>query len=479
MKILFVGIPHHYLYSKISKSFGKTPPVNLAGLAAFLLDKGFEVQIFDPAVDNILLEDLHKYLPKDFDAIAVSSLTPTFLQTIDILKIAKAINPKCISIMGGPHFSALPLETMAGYKVIDFGIIGEGEITLFELLETLQNNKDISKVKGLVYRDNGHMKFNPVRERITNLDKLPFPAYHLLPMNKYGIKLHHFWSYEEIELSPYTNLFTSRGCRYNCTFCGIRSVWGNCIYFKSAEYILSEIDLLVKKHNIKCIEISDSCLLANKPRLFKILDGLIERDYNLNLTCMLRVDSVDEPILKKLKKAKFRLLRFGVESGSQQILNAMNKQFTLAQIKEAFRLTHKIGIAATACVIIGYPGETKQTFKETLRFLNVIKPTAADFYIALPLVGTEFYRLSLEKGYIPHHQNWSNWTFLPENPVLNTPDLSSQDLKFLIKKAYIKFYLNPSFIIKSIKNNYFLKLMNFYWNGTKLLISMFRKQNLK
>lgn len=479
MRILFVGLPHHYLYSKINKSFGKTPPINLAGLAAFLLDKGFEVQIFDPAVDNILLEDLYKYLPRDFDVIAVSSLTPTIIQTIGILKTARIINPKCITIMGGAHFSALPLETMNEYKVIDFGVIGEGEITLHELLKTLKNNADISKVNGLVYRDKEHIRFNIPRERITNLDTLPFPAYHLLPMNKYKTKPHHFWSYEAIELNPYTNLFTSRGCLYNCTFCGIKTVWGNCIYFNSAEYILGEIDLLVKKYNIKCIEISDSCLLANKPRLLKILDGLIERNYNINFTCMLRVDSIDEPILKKLKEAKFRLLRFGVESGSQPILDAMNKQFTLNQIKEAFRLTHKIGIAATACIIIGYPGETKQTFQETLRFLDTIKPTAVDFYTALPLIGTEFYKLALEKGYISRNQNWSNWTFFPKNPVLNTPYLSSQDLKSLIKKAYIKFYLNPYFIINSVKNKYLFKLIRFYWNGAKLLFSIRVRKNSK
>lgn len=156
MKVVFFGVLHHYLYSKVSKSFGKTPPINLASLAAFLLDKDFKVKILDPAVDGITMEDLPKYFPKDFDVIGVSSLTPTITQSAEILKIAKRINPRCITIMGEPHLSALPNRTMSEFPCIDYGIVGEGEITLFELLKALTQNKDISQVKGLVYRSNGN-----------------------------------------------------------------------------------------------------------------------------------------------------------------------------------------------------------------------------------------------------------------------------------------------------------------------------------
>lgn len=475
MRVIFVGIPHHYLYSKISKSFGKTPPINLAMLAAYLLSKGFDVKIFDPAVDDTKLEEIHTYLPKDFDVIGVSSFSPTIKESVKILEIAKKINPRCIAVMGGSHLTALPNRTMEEFSVIDYGIVGEGEITLFELLETLKQKDDVSKVKGVVYRDNSIIKFTGQRDRIRDLDSLPFPAYHLLPMDRYKLKLHHFWSQGDIEFSPYTNLFTSRGCYYNCNFCGISTLWGNVMCFKSAEYILNEIELLVKNYNVKCIEISDSCILTDKQRLHKILDGLIERDYNLNFTCMLRVDGVDEETLRKLKKAKFRLLRFGVESGCQRILDAMNKRYRVSQIKETFRLVHKVGIAASACIIIGYPGETKETFEETLKLLDEIKPTAVDFYIALPLVGSELYKIALKNGYISN-KNWYDWTFLPNEPVLNTPYLSSRDLKLLLKKAYIRFYFNPSFILKCIMDIYFFKKIKFYFSGFNTLISILLKQ---
>jgi len=475
MKVLFVGPPHQYLYSRISKSFGKTPPINLASLAAFLLDRGFEVEIFDPAVKGVTLEELSGYLPKEFDVVGVSSLTPTIKESAEILKIAKNINPQCIAIMGGPHISALPERTMSEFPIIDYGILGEGEITLYELLKTLMQHENISKIKGLVYRDSGTIKFNGIRERIKNLDSLPFPAYHLLPIDKYELKLHHFWSQENIEFSPYVNLFTLRGCAYNCNFCGIETVWGNSIYFKSAEYVLKEIDLLVRNYNVKCIEISDSCILVNKPRLHKILDGLIDRDYNLNFTCMLRADYIDETTLNKLKKAKFRLLRFGVESGCQFILDAMNKGYTISQIKETFRLTHRVGIAATACIIIGYPGETYETFEETLNLLDEIKPTAVDFYIAVPLVGTKLYELALRNGYISNG-DWFNWTFLPQKPVLNTPYLNSCDLNVLLKKAYIRFYFRPRFILKCIIDARSPKKIKFYSKGLIALISILLKK---
>lgn len=475
MKILLISSPHHYIYSKISGSFGKIPPVNLASIASFLLNEGFEVKITDLSADEITLEDLPKYLPEHFDVVGVSSLTPTIIQSAEILKIAKQINPECITIMGGPHISALPYRTMSEFTIVDYGIIGEGEITLCELLKTLGQSRKADNINGLIYRDNGTLRFTGQRERITDLDILPLPAYHLLPMEKYQLKLHHLWSNENIELSPYTNLITSRGCPYSCNFCGIKTVWGNSIYFKSAGYVLKEIDYLVNNYNVKSIEISDSCFLINRSRLLNILDGLIERDYNLNLTCMARIDNVDEFILYKLKKAKFRLVRFGVESGCQHILDAMNKGYKVAQIKEAFRAVHKVGIAASACIIIGYPGETKETFEETLRLLSEIKPTAVDFYIALPIVGTELYELALKNGYISN-EDWSNWTLLPKEPVLNTPYLSSRDLKTLLKKAYIRFYFNPRFILKCIMNVHFLKKIKFYYRGLLTLISVLLKK---
>lgn len=270
-------------------------------------------------------------------------------------------------------------------------------------------------------------------------------------MEKYELRLHHFWSKEDFESTPYTNLFTSRGCPYKCRFCGIRAVWADTISFKSANYVLEEIDLLVTNHKVKAIEISDSCIFIDKQRLHRILDGLIERNYNLNFTCMARIDNVDKATLIKLKKAKFRLIRFGVESGCQQILDAMDKGYKVKQIKEAFKLSHEVGIAASACIVVGYPGETKKTFEETLRLLDEIKPTAADFYVALPVVGSKLYELALEQRYITS-EDWANWTFLPNESVLNTPYLSSRDLKLMVKKAYIRFYFSPHFILRCIKD---------------------------
>lgn len=476
MKILLISSPHHYLYSsRISNSFGKTPPINLACLAAFLIDKGIKVEIFDPSAEEIELGDLYACVPRDFDIVGVSSFTPTLKESVEILRIAKKINSRCIAIMGGAHISALPRETMSDFPGIDYGIVGEGELTLYELIKALQEDGDISKVKGIIYRSNKEIIFNGYRERIVNLDSLPFPAYNLLDMKKYRLKLHHIWSNEYFEYSPYTNLFTSRGCPKNCTFCGMRSIWGNNIYLRSAEKVLDEVDILVNKYNIRCIEISDSCLLFEKTRTNKLLDGLILRDYDVNFSCMLRVDSVDEETLRKMRKAKFRLLRFGVESGCQQILDAMNKGYTISQIEDAFKIAHRVGIAVTACVIVGYPGETKTTFKETMRFLKKIKPTAVDFYVATPLVGTQLFRQATEKGYISNSQ-WANWSFFPEEPVLNTPELSSADLMKLFKKAYSSFYFSPHFVFQCIKNLHYPGRISFYYSGFRALILILLKK---
>lgn len=471
MKVILINPSSRGVYSKISASLGKTPPVNLAAIAAYLREREIEVTILDAAVLGLDFSQIEDFLSQGFDVVGVSSFTPTLNDSIEILRIAKKQNQNCVTVIGGAHVSALPKETLAQHAVIDYGIIGEGEITFYQLLRCLQNKDDPSTIPGLALSDAGNIKITSKRDLIEDLDSLPFPAYDLLPMDKYSLKLHHIWSSEKIAIKPYTDLFTSRGCPYECTFCASKVIWGRKVRYKSSHYVLGEIDFLVQKYGIRAIEICDDTFLINKPRLDEILQGLLERNYDINFTCMSRVDDVDLETLKKLKKSGFRLIRFGVESCSQKILDAMKKGTKVEEIRRVFKLAKEAKIAATACIIIGYPGETRQTFECTLQTLKEIEPTAVDFFIAIPIVGTELYRIAKENNYLSN-EDWSNWTLIPERPPINTPYLNSQELKGMLKEAYKSFYFRPAFMLRCIRQLRSWQQVKIYLKAFKAFLSV-------
>jgi len=470
MNILLINIPYEKSYCSVKSAKGKFPPASLAYLAAFLR-KSNNVKILDAANLDIKIEDIPKYIQKNVDVIGISLLTPLFNTTLRFLKILKKIRPNCYTIVGGPHISALPNETLKKNQYIDFGIIGEGEIPFLKLIKCLESRKNYEKINGLIYRKDGEIIVNKVKDYIKNLDILPYPAYDLLPMKVYSLSAHHAWSYKKINFKPWASIFSSRGCLYDCTFCASKVVWGRNIRYKSAEYFISEIDYLLKEFNIKTLEISDDSFLTNKERVNRILDLLIERNYDLNFSCMARVDEIDEAILIKLKKAKCYLLRIGVESCDDHILRLMKKGITIKKIKRAFKMIKKAGIACSALIMVGYPGETFDSFNRTLKILKKLNPTAADFYITIPIVGTELYKLCLKKGYIVNNK-WEDWIQMTSNPSISTGLLRSKDLLKLRRKAYTAFYLRFGYIVNVIKNIRSIEQIKFLWRGFLAFFSL-------
>ncbi|MFC1690541.1 B12-binding domain-containing radical SAM protein [Nanoarchaeota archaeon] len=465
MKILLINPPYSDVYTRVSYAEGVVPPLGLAYLAAYAREKGFEVKILDANALQIPLNKIKNHIPKDIDVVGTTSFTPSLNKSCKILSICKEINPNIITIIGGAHISALPKETLKYYSSIDFGIIGEGEITLVELLKTIQKKESLSTVKGICYRDGKEIKLNQRRELIEDLDILPFPAYDLLPVEKYCVPLHHVGFGQRVPTKPFAAIFTSRGCPYNCTYCASKVIWERKVRFRNPKNVLAEIDHLVKNFNIKVIDIADDIFTINNKVFNAILDGLIERDYDLHFNCLSRVNTIDMEKLKKLKKAKCYLIRYGVESGSQKVLNLMKKNITKEEVIKAFKMTHKVGIPASASFIIGHPGETNATVKETIDLAKKIDPVLAHFFVAIPLVGTELHDIARIKGLIVNNMGWEQWVQMPDEPILRTEKLSVKRLKKLRDKAYKEFYFRPSFIIKSILRIRRLEQIKLYIRG--------------
>ena len=482
MRICFVNTPYGDVYKLAKAAVGRTPPTTQAYLAAYMRDRGYEVCILDAHNEGIKVDEISDHFSGDIDVVAVSSLTPSYRNSLKVLGAVKRIKPSCITVMGGQHITALPEQVMLEAKDLDFGILGEGEETFAELLDVLTSDnvgpEQLNKVNGIVFRDGQRPVVTSKRDFISDLDRLPLPAYDLLDIDAYELKPHHTWANTRISLKPYMNIFTSRGCPYSCTFCASNLIWGRGTRFKSPDYVLNEIDTLVNVFGIRSIFICDDTFLTKKDRVVEILKRIIEKKYDLNFCCMGRVDEVDEEVLVLLKQANCHLIRFGVESCSQPILDAMKKGYSIKQVKRAFKLCKETGIAASASIIIGYPGETRSTFSETLKNIIEIDPVGCEFFIALPIVGTEFYKLAHEKKYIIE-RDWEEWTLLPEEPLIGTEHLKPSDLIDLRREAYLTFYLRPSKILQILRQIKDVNDIKYYLKGLFAMVGLVRTSHGK
>jgi len=470
MKLLLINPPYDEVYSEVKSAEGINPPLGLAYIAAYLRDNNIEVEILDAHALRIGLKELQNR-SFNYDVVGVPSMTPTLYTSIEVLRIVKKINPNCKTVMGGPHISAVPVETMASYPEIDFAVIGEGERTMLELARSIQNEDYSGNVNGIAYRKNDEIKLTPQRALIDNIDEIPFPACDLLPLDKYYQHLHHVSLGNNIPTYPFMIFFSSRGCPSRCTFCASDVIWRHKVRFRSVDNVLSEIDLLINKYNIKVLDIADDNFLLNKKRLNGILDGLLERDYDIHFNCLSRVNDVGGEILQKLKRAGCYLIRYGVESGNQEMLNCMHKNITIDQIKRAFELTKEAGISSSASFIIGHPGETEQTVKDTIELAKEINPTLAHFFIAIPLPCTELYDIAKEKNLIVN-MNLREWKQMPELPAIRTEELTPEDLKEWRRKAYRGFYFRPAYIFERLGSIKSMAQIKFYLKGLMAVKSL-------
>lgn len=465
MKILLINSPSLNTYANVKLSRGKSPNITLACLAAYVREYGYDVKIIN-ADDGF--EKLYQVARKGFDVVGISAFTSNYKECSEIIRNIKNNNPNVITIMGGVHISALPAETLAENDNLDFGVIGEGEITFKCFLDCLMlKNKDTAmfhEIDGLCFKDKNKVFVNKRRELIKNLDELPLPAYDLLDISSYELKPHQVWSYKKINLKPFMLLFTSRGCNHRCSFCSSHIIWGSRPRYKSPTKVLQEIDLLVNNFKVKALYIDDDSFVSNRENAMAILDGMIKRNYNLNFLCNARADQLDEELIIKLKKAKCHLIRIGVESCNEEILKAMKKGSSIYQVEKTFALCRKIGIAASASLIIGHPPENWKTFRETIFKIKKINPLACEFFIAVPDLGTDLYKLAMKNSYILARP-WEEWKHLPVNPVLSTPDLKPEELIAMQKIAFKEFYFRPTKIVEILKQINSLEKLSYCIKG--------------
>jgi len=413
------------------------PQTGLAYLAAVLEAEGHVCMIIDSFADSIDVEETIRKAQSFYpDVIVIHTSTPTFTNDSKICALlSERLNSKIGFI--GTHVSALPVESLQASKA-DFVIINEGEETLVELVREFDSCWD--GIKGLCFRKNGEIVKNSERLSIENLDSLPFPARHLLPNSKYKMSF--------TNGRPFVTVIPSRGCPYPCIFCRAGRVWGSKTRYRSVKNVYLEVESIIEDLGITDIVFMTDTFTQSKKWVIDFCEIVINNQLNIRWICNSRVDTIDEEMLVLMKKAGCFLIAYGVESGSQSILNGAKKHITVEQSAKAISLTNEVGIESFAYFILGLPGENWDTINQSISFAKKLKPSYVQFHVATPFPGTEFYDMAKTN-------NWlitSNWEEFEEgSAVISTGVLSAHELLNAQKLAMKNFYLRPSQLFKEIK----------------------------
>lgn len=447
-KLVLVVIPtienaYHNLRDFVSIS----PPMGLASIAATAENAGYNVSIIDGDAEQLTLaQTVERVALLEPFAVGSTIMTATMDITRIFFEMLKQRLPDVPVIVGGPHVSALPEQTLADSREIDICVIGEGDDTIVEILWMLDRGEDLGAIAGIAYRKEGQPAVTGRRVPIKDLTRLPIPAFHLLDPLLYRSYGWNNWvsGYRK----PLGIIFTGRGCVGKCNFCAAHTVFGKGIRFFSMQQIKDQIDYLMNVWKIRILYFQDDTFTANRKLVNDICDYLIEKGYNKRLEIMVssRVDTIHLPTLKRMREASVRWICFGVESGNQEILNRMFKHITIDQIKKAYSLSREAGLFIAGNFMIGHLGETKESALDTIRLACELDQEYASFAIAIPLPGTELYQHCLDNN-IPL-PTWNDFGSVNTPPIPLNESLNSPELLRLRDLAVNSFFKRPVYFLK-------------------------------
>lgn len=473
MKVLLINPPFTN-YGGLRGHGGKAPPLNLGYLASYLLSRGkgfYKVAILDAEALSLTFESVADYLRAEKpEVVGITSSTPAYSSALIISRMIKEIDKRIKVVMGGMHPSAMAPE-VAGEDSVDFAVLGEGELTFFELLEAIRNGRPAQEVAGIIFRTNGELKLTQPRALIQDLDCLPFPARELMP--------HHLYQpppTKRISAFNPTSITSARGCPFRCYFCSAHVVWARKYRYRSARNVVDEIELCVNKFNFREFSFTDELFTLIPARTISICEEILKRKLDIAWICMCRAGQLTPELLKLMKRAGCRKISFGVESGDPDILKSIHKDVTLEEISESIRLTHKAGIRSVAGFMIGNLGENETTVKRTISFAKKLNCDIAAFFIATPLPGTEFYERAKGLGFLRPDIDWKDYSPLSRSkPAVSLPGLDSDKLIYWHRRALREYYLRPRYLARKLSGlRDKTELLNAI-NGLKLFFNIFKK----
>ena len=443
---------------EIYQSIGvRAPPLGLAYIASMLEKEGHKVEIIDaPTLGLGVDEVVYMVKKRNPDIVGISAVTPTIKAGYLIAKHLKEYDKNLPIVMGGPHVSAMYHEAL-GTGYVDYVVIGEGELTALELIDYLKTGRpEIENILGLAYIDkNMIVKRNNNRPFIRDLDTLPEPARHLLPMDHYTlfdkpIKIIH--------------IMASRGCPYGCIYCTTSYFWGRIYRIRSPKLVAEEVEKNVEKYNTNIVAFSDDELTLSKRWILQLTKEFKERGLDITYTCGSRVNSIDAEMLYHLRKTGCNVIYYGVESYKDEDLVRIRKKITVRQVWDAIKLTHKMGIETAGSFILGFPWQTIEDMKNTVKFAINLDTDYAQFTVATPYPGTPLFQLAKRLKLI-RIWDWSQYTTI--QPVMRGFKFCLKDAGKILTWAYRKFYLRPKYMVRTIFNGGFRTISEIIWRAIR------------
>ena len=444
MKILMITVTKGLQFlssgeNKSSTGASYYPYIGLLYVAASLEDEGHKVVV----IDYYNEEDPEKKIQKSLtsvDAVGFSVYTGNYTKLASIANTIKKINPKIPIIIGGPHCTFHPDKALLDVPAADISIEGEAELTIKEVVKALNGEKKLSEISGVYYRKNGVIKKGKPAKIIEDLDSVSFPARHLVEHYEYG-KISGISFYKP----KFTTIMTSRGCPFRCRFCTRHVATIKAYRERSVENVSKELEEINDKYG--SVMIVDDNFTANKKRVHKIMDWIIESGTELDLYVQgARVDSAERMLFQKMKKAGVKHIYFGIESGNQDVLDFYNKKTTIAQIRKAVNLSREMDFFTMGAFILGAPIETEHHIEKTMKFACSLPLDVVAFSPLCYQYGTDLWFEAVDQGIITQEDGYGIYP----DKRRGLGNFTTEELVEFSKKAFERFYRRPTYIIQQI-----------------------------
>lgn len=475
-RILLISPPYDRFKGKAYALF----PIGLGYLATMLEKQGYFVRIYNAdfgkeemasfikrnhlnwveSQDNFIREmkEKNSYIWNEVrsviktfnpDMVGFYTTTVTLPVIIELLKITKEIMPQCLTVLGGPHVTLMPEQTLK-LSQVDYILAGEADRTIVDFCNAINKGESVGNIPGLGYKVNNEMILNKNRDFIDDIDSIPFINRDIIMFK---------------ELYPkgalYGGMLGSRGCPFRCTFCASTKIWGNRVRFRSVKNIMAELKCLDENYGEDSFYFFDDTFSSDKKRVHELCDALIEGKHHMRWSCYSRVDRVDMELLNKLKKANCTAIDIGIESGSDRVLKMMNKKITVDMVRKAVKLIRKSGISLHTFAMVGLPYETEIDIRKTIALLKEIKPDKTNMSTFLPYPGTEAYEEVVKQGMLSGDFDWSTNFKYSHHSFYNyfTPNIPRNVHLTLVRDAVMA--------AKSINDMTLSKRFRGHWNKRK------------
>lgn len=444
--------------SEIGNSGGDQIPLGIFCLAAYLRSRGIEVDVVDAEAELLSSEDIVARISSfNPGLVAISSTTVAFHRSLELARAVKESFSDLPTVLGGAHVTSNCSHAM-GFEGFDFGVVGEGELTLFELVQALRHGNSFESISGLAWRNGPEVVVNSKRAFIEDLDELPFPAFDLIPdLGKYNPPPS---NYKKL---PVANIMTSRGCPSQCTFCD-NSIFGTKFRKRSPGNIADEIELLVKQFGVREIAFVDDTFTVDIRQIYALFDELDRRGIHFPWTCMSRINTVDKDLLKFMRDHGCWHISFGIESGNEEVLRRIKKNITLDAVRRVIGWCSELGVKTKGFFIVGHPGDSLETIDQTTRFALELPLDDAVITINTPIPGSPQFG-EVDKWGTLDVTDWSKFNYW--RPVFVPKGMTQEMLIAKQQEFYRRFYFRPRILWR-----YFLSF--FSVSGPRRLVSLVR-----